>query len=84
MLLLTLVIAMVPSLGQGALLAKCESKSAFRLLPIHLLDFNLLVFTFEGAFYYDKALPVGCFVSCSAFEHFGTFLEWCLRTPSGH
>ena len=27
----------------------------------------------------DKALPFGCSISCSSFEKFATFLEFCVR-----
>lgn len=45
-------------------MAKCDIKSEFCLLPVHLKDFELLGFAFERGFYMDKALPMGCVVSC--------------------
>nr|XP_008117750.1 PREDICTED: uncharacterized protein LOC103280454 [Anolis carolinensis] len=69
--------------GPGAELAKCDIKSAFRLLPVHPQDFELLGFCFEGAYYMDRALPMGCSVSCNAFEQFSSFLEWAIRKKSG-
>lgn len=41
-------IAMVASLGQGAWVAKCDIESAFRLLPVNPLDFNLWGFHLQG------------------------------------
>lgn len=70
--------------GRGAELAKCDIKSAFRLLPVHPADFDLLGFAFDGKFYVDRALPMGCSISCSAFECFSSFLEWALRDRVGH
>ncbi|XP_060111191.1 semaphorin-6A-like [Heteronotia binoei] len=64
-------------------MAKCDIKSAFRLLPVHPDDFELLGFKFEGKFYTDRALPMGCSVSCAAFERFSSFLEWLLKDRSG-
>lgn len=65
--------------GPGALMAKADIESAFRLLPVHPEDFCLLGFWFEGGYYIDRALPMGCSISCSAFECFSTFLEWVTR-----
>ncbi|XP_060127970.1 uncharacterized protein LOC132591759 [Zootoca vivipara] len=76
-------VEIVRKFGPGALLAKCDIESAFRLLPIHPSDFWLLGFQFEGAFYFDKAMPMGCSVACAAFESFSTFLEWALRFRTG-
>ncbi|XP_053143522.1 uncharacterized protein LOC128341261 [Hemicordylus capensis] len=69
--------------GPGALLAKCDIESAFRLLPVHPDDFELLGFTFAGQFYFDRALPMGCSISCAAFEAFSSFLEWAVRRRAG-
>ncbi|XP_077775069.1 uncharacterized protein LOC144325502 [Podarcis muralis] len=76
-------IKMIRKFGPGALLAKCDIESAFRLLPIHPADFWLLGFQFEGGFYFDKAMPMGCSVACAAFERFSSFLEWALRARTG-
>ncbi len=62
--------------GKGALMAKCDIKSAFRLLPVAREDFELLGFTYEGQYYFDKALPMGAAISCQLFETFATFLEF--------
>lgn len=66
-------VVVIGRLGQEVLLATSNIKSAFRLLPAHSDDFNLLDFTFDSACYYDKVLPMGCFTSCAAFERFRTF-----------
>lgn len=50
---------------------------------MHPSDFDLLGFAFEGKIYIDRALPMGCSVSCSAFERFSSFLEWALKQRSG-
>ena len=72
-------ISLVQKVGPTAYLAKADIKSAFRLLPIHPSDFHLLGFKFEGGFYYDRCLPMGCSISCSLFEKFSTFLEFCVK-----
>ena len=72
-------VTLVSGLGPGALMAKSDIKSAFRLLPVHPDDFNLLGFCVNGSFYYDKCMPMGCSISCVTFERFSTFLEYCAR-----
>ena len=74
---------MLAKLGNGALVARLDIKSAFRLLPIHPSDFDLLGFQIQGKVYIDMCLPFGCAISCAKFEQFSTFLEWALRVKSG-
>lgn len=69
-------------LGKGALMAKADIKSAFRLLPINPECFNSLGFFFDKKFYFDKCLPVGCSLSCFYFESFSSFLEWVVSVQS--
>ncbi|XP_053106618.1 uncharacterized protein LOC128325152 isoform X1 [Hemicordylus capensis] len=76
-------VQVVRSCGRGALMAKCDIESAFRLLPVHPADFNLVGFAFQGQFYIDRALPMGCSISCAAFEAFSSMLEWALRREAG-
>ncbi len=40
---------------------------------------NSLGFMFEGNFYFDKCLPMGCSMSCALFEKFSTFLEFRVK-----
>ena len=75
-------INMVHRLGRGAFFAKSGIKSATRLLPIWSGDFELLGFKFDNCYYFEKCLPFGCSISCSAFEKFSSFLEWLVRTES--
>jgi hypothetical protein len=76
------VVCRIWRLGRGALLAKADIKSAFRLLPINPDDFSLLGFKFAGSYYFDKCLPMGAKCSCRKFEAFSTFLEWCVQRDS--
>lgn len=52
---------------QGALLAKADIKSAFRLLPISPSAFSSLGFYFDNCFFFDKCLTIGCSLSCTYF-----------------
>ena len=73
---------MLAMLGQGAIAARLDIKSAFRLLPIDPKDFELLGFKISNYYFVDKCLPFGCSLSCNLFEKFATFLEWELKRRS--
>lgn len=70
---------MLSKLGHEALVARLDIKNAFRLLPVHKSDFQLLGYRIQGKIFVDKCLPFGCSISCSKFEKFSTFLEWALK-----
>ena len=72
-------VGLVASIGAEALLAKADIKSAFRLLPIHPLDFELLGMKVGADYFVDKALPMGASCSPALFERFSTFLEWVTK-----
>lgn len=76
------VIQMIANLGKGAFIGKRDIKSAFRLLPIFPGDFDLLGFKFQGNYFIDKCLPMGCSISCKVFEEFSTFLQWATKHRS--
>ncbi|XP_053547443.1 uncharacterized protein LOC128639207 isoform X2 [Bombina bombina] len=69
--------------GQGALLAKLDIESAFRLLPIHPASFYLMGCFFNGHYYVDRCLPMGCSISCAYFEAFSSFLHWAVAEVTG-
>ena len=46
-------------LGMGALVAKLDVRSAYRLVPVHPDDRQLLGFQWQGARYADGMLPFG-------------------------
>lgn len=77
------VVDMIAMLGPSAELGKVDIKNAFRLLPIHPGDFDLLGFKFKNQFYFDKCLPMGCSISCAIFEKFSTFLQWVVKEKAG-
>ena len=64
-------------------MAKLDIKSAFRLLPISPLDFDLLGFKFQGDYWVDRCLPMGCAISCRLFEMFSSFLEFHVKKVTG-
>ena len=60
-------VKLVAELGQGALLAKLDIKSAFRICPVHPEDWHLLGFTFCGLYFVDLCLPFGLRSSVNRF-----------------
>ena len=68
-------IRLIKSVGKGCFLAKTDIKSAFRIIPVYPNDFPLLGMEWQGKFYIDKCLPMGCSPSCNIFETFSTALE---------
>ena len=72
-------VSLLTTVGQGCFIAKADVESAFRIVPIHPTDYHLLGFTFDGQYYYDMCLPMGCSISCSIFEQFSCALQWILQ-----
>ncbi|XP_069109712.1 uncharacterized protein [Argopecten irradians] len=72
-------IKLIKKYGKGALLAKTDIESAFRLIPIHPNDYELLGFKIEDKYFYDRVLPMGCSISSRLFETFSTAIHWILE-----
>ncbi len=68
----------IKQFGSGCFLAKTDIESAFRLVPIHLDDYELLGMCWEGKYYYDKVLPFGLQSTPSIFNRLSDALEWIL------
>ena len=73
---------MIFQLGKNTLLAKRDMKSAFRLLPVHPEDYQLIGIKINGKIYVDKFLPMGAKSSCALFEKISTFLHWAVSWVS--
>ncbi|XP_077977132.1 uncharacterized protein LOC144432735 [Glandiceps talaboti] len=69
-------IEIIKTLGRGCFLAKTDIRSAFRIIPVSPKVQHLLGLSWEGKFYYDRCLPMGCSASCQIFESFSTAMEW--------
>jgi hypothetical protein len=72
-------ISAIKKVGVGALLSKSDLENAYKQVPIHPTDFELLGFQVDGLFYYDKTLPFGLSYSCQLFEKFSSALQWILQ-----
>lgn len=54
--------------------------NAFRIIPIHPDDHELLGIKWKGNLYFDCCLPMGCSSSCAIFEMFSSALQWIAQT----
>ena len=66
----------VKAMGKQSFLCKTDIRSAFRILPVHPSDYELLGIQWNGVYYVDRCLPMGCRTSCKIFEEFSSALEW--------
>ena len=71
------------SLGQGSYMAKTDLKSAFRLIPIHPDDWNLLGIYWQAMFYVDMYLPFGLRSAPYIFNQLSDAIEWILTHNYG-
>lgn len=69
--------------GKGALLAKTDIEHAYKLVPIHPEDYELLGFSIDNKYYFDRTLPMGLSCSCQLFEKFSSALHWILQSKLG-
>ena len=76
-------IGALQSLGQGSYMAKTDLKSAFRLIPIHPDDWNLLGIYWQAMFYVDMYLPFGLRSAPYIFNQLSDALEWILTHNYG-
>ena len=62
--------------GAGCFLSKTDIKNAFRIIPILPQGYYLLGMKWQGMYYYDRSMPMGCSSSCKTFETFSSALKW--------
>ena len=65
--------------GSGALLAKIDIKSAYRIVGVHPEDRWLLGMLWDGGLYVDAALPFGLRSVPKIFMALADALEWIVR-----
>ena len=64
-------------------MAKTDLKSAFRLIPIHPDDWNLLGIYWQSQYYVDMYLPFGLRSAPFLFNQLSDGLEWILKNNYG-
>ena len=69
----------VASMGAGALLAKMDIESAYRLVPVHPQDRILQAVEWEGHIFVDPMLPFGLCSAPKIFNSLADALNWCLQ-----
>ena len=74
-------VQIIKRLGRGCALAKTDVRSAFRIIPVHPFDYQLLGMQWGGGgeYYVDRCLSMGCASSCKTFEALSTAMEWLAR-----
>ena len=65
--------------GKGALLAKMDLESAYRIIPVHPSDRHLIGMEWKGKVYVDLALPFGLGSAPKIFNSVADALEWILH-----
>ena len=71
------------ALGKGALMAKVDLKSAFRMVPFRCQDWELLGMKWKEAYYVDTCLPFGLRSAPYLFNQFAEALQWILQHNYG-
>lgn len=71
-------IAGIKSYGKGCFLAKTDIESAFRLIPVHPEDYELLGMFWNNKYYFDKVLPFGLRSAPFLFNQLSDAVEWVL------
>ena len=71
-------IKLLDPLGQHALMAKVDLRSAFRMVPVHKGDWSCLGMSWKGQFYIDTCLPFGLRSAPFLFNQFAEALAWIL------
>ena len=72
-------VSIVSSLGRGALMAKLDIKSAFRICPVRQEDWHYLGFSFMGLYFVDLCLPFGLRSSVERFTQLSDSLLWIMK-----
>ena len=73
------VAAKAIAMGKGTLLAKIDIKSAYRLVPIHPADRQLLGISWQGGILVDTKLPFGLRSAPKIFNALADAFEWCIE-----
>ena len=73
-------IAILQGLGPECFMSQLDTKSAFRNVPVHLSDWELLGMKWEGLYFFDIVLPFGLRSAPFLFDEFSSAREWIIRT----
>ncbi len=73
------IIDSLVELGPNTNLTVIDIEHAYKVLPVHPFDVPKMGFYFDGHFYFDKTLAMGCRTSAKIFERFSSALEWIMK-----
>lgn len=73
------VIDSIVQLGPGTAMIKSDLENAYKILPIHPNDVPKMGIYWNGLYYFDRTLAMGCRTSAKIFEAFSNGLEWILK-----
>ena len=73
-------VRMINSIGRSNTVTKSDFRSAFRIIPVHSIDYYVLGLHQKGHYYADCCMPMGLASSCKTFEILSTALEWVARS----
>lgn len=76
-------IEMILDSGENVWLGKTDIESAFRIVPVHPRYYHALGMMWNGEYYYDRCLPMGCATSCKIFAGIGACLAQLFERLSG-
>ena len=60
-------------------MTKTDIQSAFRIIPVHPQDWELLGMSWQGRYYFDKVLPFGLRSAPFLFNQLSDALEWLVK-----
>eukprot|EP00731_Ephydatia_muelleri_P009454 Em0005g40a len=73
-------VGLLHTYGTGAIMAKIDLKSTFRMVPVRPADWDLLGMFWDGMYYVDTCLPFGLRSAPCLFNRFADALHWVLAT----
>ena len=73
-------IKLIIQLGKGSYMAKTDICSAFRNVPVHPNDWELLGMHWKGLYFFDQVLPFGLRSAPYIFNQLSDALEWIAKT----
>ena len=76
-------VALLSRFDKGAMMAKVDLKSAFRMVPILASEWELLGMYWRGQYYIDTCLPFGLRSAPSIFNNFANAIHWTLENNYG-
>ena len=71
-------VAIIQRLGRGAELVKMDLKDAYRVVPVHPQDHQLLGMQWDGGVYVDRSLPFGLRSAPLIFTAFADLVAWAI------